>query len=42
MAESVDTFVAGCCKRKEEEFGAPKSILNRNVDFFNKQFLNGV
>lgn len=41
MAESVNNFIAGCCKKKEEESAAPKALLNRNVDFFNKQFLNG-
>ena len=42
IAESVNNFVAGCCKKPDEESGTPKALINRNVDFFNKQFLNGV
>ncbi|XP_061175421.1 uncharacterized protein LOC133184383 [Saccostrea echinata] len=43
MADSVEAFVMGCCKKKtDEEPATPKSVLNRNVDFFSKQFKNGV
>lgn len=42
MGESVNNFIAGCCKKRDEEYATPKALINRNVDFFNKQFLNGV
>uniref|UniRef100_A0A8W8JMF0 C2H2-type domain-containing protein n=1 Tax=Magallana gigas TaxID=29159 RepID=A0A8W8JMF0_MAGGI len=42
MGESVNNFIAGCCKKKDEEYATPRTLINRNVDFFNKQFLNGV